>query len=84
MVSECVKAQYQTAFAFGVYHDLMVWESDIVHEKLLDKGLEILKQERIREAGGGGRLQGLHGDQPEGGGRELRSWPGLRTRSRCW
>ncbi len=44
MVSECVKAQYQTAFAFGVYHDLMVWESDIVHEKLLDKSLEILKR----------------------------------------
>ena len=44
MVSQCVAAQYQTAFAFGVYQDLMVWESDIVHEKLLEKSLEILKR----------------------------------------
>ena len=44
MVSQCVAAQCQTAFAFGVYQDLMVWESDIVYEKLLQKSLEILKR----------------------------------------
>jgi arginyl-tRNA synthetase len=44
MVSQCVAAQCQTAFAFGVYQDLMVWESDIVYEKLLQKSLEILKK----------------------------------------
>lgn len=41
---QAVIAQYQTAFAFGVYHDLMVWESDIVREQLLQKSLEILKR----------------------------------------
>jgi arginyl-tRNA synthetase len=42
--SQAVAAQYQTAFAFGIYHDLMVWESDIVRERLLDKAMEILKR----------------------------------------
>lgn len=41
--SECVKAQYETAFEFGIYHDVMVWESDIVREGLLEKALEMLK-----------------------------------------
>jgi len=44
IVYQCLAAQCQTAFAFGIYQDIMVWESDIVHEKLLQKSLEILKR----------------------------------------
>ncbi len=38
----CVKAQYETAFSFGIYQDVMVWESDIVNAGLLQKALDIL------------------------------------------
>lgn len=41
MSMKCVRAQYETAAAYGIYHDVMVWESDIVHAKLLDKALKI-------------------------------------------
>ncbi len=58
MVSQCVEAQYQTAFAFGVYHDLMVWESDIVHENLLQKGLELLKRSGFAKLEGDGEYKG--------------------------
>ncbi len=44
IASECVKAQYETAFDFSVYHELLVWESDIVRERLLDKALSMLKR----------------------------------------
>lgn len=43
VVTECVKAQYETAFNLSIFHDLLVWESDIVREKLLEKALHILK-----------------------------------------
>ena len=38
---KCVLAQYETAFRLGIYHDALVWESDIVREKLLDKALKL-------------------------------------------
>lgn len=41
MSMRCVMAQYETANAYGIYHDVMVWESDIVHAKLLAKALKI-------------------------------------------
>jgi arginyl-tRNA synthetase len=45
-VSErCVRAQYQTAYSYGLYHDVLIWESDIVKSKLLDKA-KILAQEK--------------------------------------
>ncbi|MGC9099359.1 MAG: arginine--tRNA ligase [Candidatus Micrarchaeia archaeon] len=36
----CVKAQYETAFNYRCYHDILVWESDIVRAKLLERALE--------------------------------------------
>ncbi|MDE1823640.1 MAG: arginine--tRNA ligase, partial [Candidatus Micrarchaeota archaeon] len=44
---ECVKAQYQTASGYSVYHDVLVWESDIVRAKLLDKAFSILLENGI-------------------------------------
>ncbi|MGC8670004.1 MAG: arginine--tRNA ligase [Candidatus Micrarchaeia archaeon] len=42
IANECVKAQYKTAYDYGIYHDLMVWESDIVRDNLLGKSLDML------------------------------------------
>lgn len=41
-VSEkCVGAQYETSYAYGIYHDVMIWESDIVRARLLQKALDM-------------------------------------------
>ncbi len=41
-VSEhCVDAQYETAFGYGISHDLRIWESDIVRAKLLEKAMRL-------------------------------------------
>lgn len=37
----CVDAQYDTAYAYGIYHDVMIWESDIVKARLLQKALDM-------------------------------------------
>ncbi len=42
-----VNAEYKTAFAFNIFHDVLVWESDIVRENLLEKALQILKRKGI-------------------------------------
>ncbi|MFI5412626.1 MAG: arginine--tRNA ligase [Candidatus Micrarchaeales archaeon] len=39
----CITAQYETASSYGIYQNLMVWESDILHEHLLEKALVILR-----------------------------------------
>lgn len=44
---ECVRAQYQTAGDYSVYHDVLVWESDIVRAKLLDKAFSMLMKNGI-------------------------------------
>ncbi|MFW9931658.1 MAG: arginine--tRNA ligase [Candidatus Thorarchaeota archaeon] len=48
MVTDCVKAQNQTAYRLGIFHDYQVWESAIAHSGLLDIAKEImLKAENI-------------------------------------
>ena len=37
---KCVRAQYETAYRLNIFHDLIVWESDIVHSGLFKKALE--------------------------------------------
>jgi arginyl-tRNA synthetase len=39
-----VQAQYETAFRLGIYHDLLVWESDLVRAKTLEYALEKAKE----------------------------------------
>jgi len=41
-VDECIRAQYETGYKFNVFHDLMVYESDIL-STVFDEGLEMLK-----------------------------------------
>lgn len=37
MVSDCVRAQCQTAYRLGIYHDYHIWESMIAHSGLLEQ-----------------------------------------------
>jgi len=43
LVEKCVSAQYETAFKFGVYHDVMIFESDIV-KTIFEEGMARLKE----------------------------------------
>ena len=43
LAEDCVKSQYETAFSFGIYHDVLVFESDIMRE-LFSDGLEMLRK----------------------------------------
>ncbi len=42
MVTKCVKAQNQTAYALGIYHDYQVWESAISHSGLLSQARKLM------------------------------------------
>ena len=44
-----VKAQYETAFSYGIYHDVLIWESDIVREKLLKRAMDFLAEKKITQ-----------------------------------
>jgi arginyl-tRNA synthetase len=45
LVEQCVAAQYETAFKFSIYHDLLVFESDIVRT-IFHEGLSLLKSSK--------------------------------------
>lgn len=53
-----VKAQYQTAFSYGIYHDVMIWESDIVRNKLLEKAMKLLEQKKVSRVPDEGKYKG--------------------------
>lgn len=42
-----VRAQYETAFAYGIYHDVLIWESDVVRKRLLKNALEFMALKKI-------------------------------------
>ncbi|MCL4390764.1 arginine--tRNA ligase, partial [Candidatus Marsarchaeota archaeon] len=42
-----------TSFDDGIYHDVLIRESDIVHERLLDKAIAVLRDKGIISAGSG-------------------------------
>jgi arginyl-tRNA synthetase len=42
MVAECLKAQCQTGYRLGIYHDLQIWESTIAHSGLLEHAREMM------------------------------------------
>ncbi|MEW6035145.1 MAG: arginine--tRNA ligase, partial [Candidatus Micrarchaeota archaeon] len=43
LAEKCVAAQYQTAFDFGVYHDVMIFESDILRT-IFQEGILYIKE----------------------------------------
>ena len=58
MVTKCIKAQLETSYRLGIYHDYQVWESAIAHSGILDlaqkmmlKSDNILKLEEGEKAG---------------------------------
>ena len=42
LVAECIRAQRKTASDYQIFHDIMVWESDIVREHILDKAMSLM------------------------------------------
>ncbi|MCX6771731.1 MAG: arginine--tRNA ligase [Candidatus Micrarchaeota archaeon] len=43
LVEKCVAAQYETAFKFSIYHDVMIFESDILHT-IFEEGMARLRE----------------------------------------
>jgi arginyl-tRNA synthetase len=54
----CVRAQYETLFNYGIYHDVLVWESDIVKDRLLEKAMHILSNTGLIEKVADGEYKG--------------------------
>lgn len=57
LAEECVKAQYETAFAFGVYHDALICESDIM-KCIFQEGMGKLRESGAVELEKGGKNEG--------------------------
>ncbi len=58
IASESVKAQYETAFRYGIYHDMLIWESDILNEKLMEKTILLLEKQGLIKKEDTGKLAG--------------------------
>lgn len=43
LAEQCVKAQYETSFALDIYHDVLIFESDIM-QTIFDEGVTYLKE----------------------------------------
>ena len=52
MAEKCMLAQRETSSTYQIYHDVMIWESDILRAKLLEKALELATKKGILEKGG--------------------------------
>ncbi len=73
LVESCVKAQYQTAFSFGIYHDALIFESDVIRtifkeglNKIISSGMAV----KETEGKNAGCLVVRLADQPEFAGME--------------
>jgi arginyl-tRNA synthetase len=47
MAEKGVMAQYETAFAYGIYHDVLIWESDIIRNQMLSRAMKLLAERHI-------------------------------------
>lgn len=45
LVDQCVKAQYETSFNFGIFHDVLIYESSIINN-IFQEGLDFLKKNK--------------------------------------
>ncbi|HUY70053.1 MAG TPA: arginine--tRNA ligase [Candidatus Baltobacteraceae bacterium] len=61
MAEQCVRAQYETAFDYRIYHDIMIWESDILRAELLTAAMEILEKKQVAKKIVGGKFDGCFG-----------------------
>jgi arginyl-tRNA synthetase len=46
MVDRCLKAQCETAYRLGIFHDFQVWESAIAHSGLLERARKMIVQNK--------------------------------------
>ncbi|MGC8629275.1 MAG: arginine--tRNA ligase [Candidatus Micrarchaeia archaeon] len=46
---KCVRAQYETSFNYGIYNDVLMWESDIVKSNLLNQALALAEEKKAIE-----------------------------------
>ncbi|OYT34749.1 MAG: arginine--tRNA ligase [Candidatus Aenigmarchaeota archaeon ex4484_52] len=46
LVEKCILAQYQTLWRLGIYHNIIVNESDLIDTKIYDKAIGILKKNK--------------------------------------
>lgn len=53
-----VMAQYETAFSYGIYHDVMIWESDIIRNRLVERTMELLREQGISQEPKKGKYAG--------------------------
>lgn len=58
LTEQCVAAQYETAGNYGVVHDLLVWESDIVREKFVEHAIDSAKNQKILKEESEGKYKG--------------------------
>ncbi len=58
MCSLCVKAQHETLESVGIFHDVLVWESDIVNAGAFEKGMNILREKNVLKRKGSGKYAG--------------------------
>ncbi len=58
MVEQYLNAEYQTAFSFGMYQDLLVWESDVVRNKLLEKAMALMEKKGVAKKAPPGKYEG--------------------------
>ncbi len=58
MVESFLKAEYQTLFRIGVFHDVMVWESAVLSDRLLEKAMEGLDKIGLSERPKEGKYSG--------------------------
>ncbi|MCX8200268.1 MAG: arginine--tRNA ligase [Candidatus Micrarchaeota archaeon] len=52
MALQCVEAQKATLQRLNIFQDVLVWESDIVHAKIMKMGLEILERKGVLKLAG--------------------------------
>ncbi len=59
IVEKCVKAQYETAHNFNIFHHYLIFESDII-STFFNKGLELLKQNKALKFEQSGKNKGCY------------------------
>ncbi|VVC02806.1 Arginine--tRNA ligase [Candidatus Burarchaeum australiense] len=79
LCSQCVTAQYETAFRLGIYHDLLIWESDLVQARLLERAMEKAKALGAVQMRPRARTRAAL-SQSSPGARSSRRW---KARTRC-
>ncbi|HUC38556.1 MAG TPA: arginine--tRNA ligase [Candidatus Acidoferrum sp.] len=58
MAESFLMAERETAFSYGIYQDVVIWEGDIVREHLLEKMLEILEKKKLTKKPSDGKYKG--------------------------